>query len=123
MDIASGAVNAWTRLETVNVSEPVDLEVVSSSSEVVRDPAGYRTRSKITATHDLDVAAQVDARFASGYFCEPDDASGQFDRKLRPDVSPASNALALLIRAGYPARSPTPPSAAPGSYITSRSQR
>jgi len=56
----------------------------------------------IAATHDLDVAAQVDARFARGYFCEPDDESGRFDRKLRPGVSPSSNALALLVRAGYP---------------------
>jgi len=57
----------------------------------------------IAATHDLDVAAQVDARFARGYFGEPDDGTGRFDRKLRPGVSPASNALALLVRAGYPA--------------------
>ncbi|MBC7977995.1 MAG: hypothetical protein H7138_23685, partial [Myxococcales bacterium] len=57
----------------------------------------------IAATHDLDVAAQVDPRFARGYFGEPDDDTGQFDRKLRPGVAPTSNALALLIRAGYPA--------------------
>jgi MutS domain V len=56
----------------------------------------------IAATHDLEVAAQVDARFARGYFCEPDDDTGQFDRKLRPGVAPTSNALALLVRAGYP---------------------
>lgn len=56
----------------------------------------------IAATHDLDVAAEVDARFTRGYFCEPDDDTGQFDRKLRPGVAPTSNALALLIRAGYP---------------------
>ncbi|HMG20531.1 MAG TPA: hypothetical protein VK607_04410, partial [Kofleriaceae bacterium] len=57
----------------------------------------------VAATHDLDVAAQVDARFARGYFCEPDDAAGRFDRTLRPGVAPTSNALALLVRAGYPA--------------------
>lgn len=56
----------------------------------------------IAATHDLDVAAQVSARFARGYFCEPDDGTGQFDHKLRPGVAPTSNALALLVRAGYP---------------------
>ncbi|HEU4733873.1 MAG TPA: hypothetical protein VFT22_38535 [Kofleriaceae bacterium] len=56
----------------------------------------------VAATHDLDVAAQVDARFARGYFCESDDERGDFDRKLRPGVAPASNALALLARAGYP---------------------
>jgi hypothetical protein len=56
----------------------------------------------IAATHDLDVAAQVDARFARGYFCEPEDGTGAFDRKLRPGVAPTSNALALLVRAGYP---------------------
>jgi len=56
----------------------------------------------IAATHDLDVAAQVDPRFARGYFDEPDDATGRFDRKLRPGVAPTRNALALLIRAGYP---------------------
>jgi len=55
----------------------------------------------IAATHDLDVAAQVDARFARGYFAEPDD-NGRFDHKLRAGVSPASNALAMLVRAGYP---------------------
>jgi DNA mismatch repair ATPase MutS len=56
----------------------------------------------IAATHDLEVADQVDAGFARGYFCEPDDATGAFDRKLRPGVAPTSNALALLVRAGYP---------------------
>jgi hypothetical protein len=56
----------------------------------------------IAATHDLDVAAQVDIRFVRGYFSEPDDDTGQFDRKLRPGVAAASNALALLVRAGYP---------------------
>jgi DNA mismatch repair ATPase MutS len=56
----------------------------------------------IAATHDLDVAEQVDAGFARGYFGEPDDETGQFDRKLRPGVASASNALALLVRAGYP---------------------
>lgn len=54
----------------------------------------------VAATHDLDVAAQVGPRFGRGYFCEPDD--GTFDRKLHPGVSPGSNALALLVRAGYP---------------------
>ena len=56
----------------------------------------------VAATHDLEVAAQVDARFARGYFCEPD-GGDRFDRRLRPGVSPSSNALALLVRAGYPA--------------------
>jgi len=56
----------------------------------------------IAATHDLEVAAEVDARFARGYFGEPDDHTGRFDRKLRPGVAPTSNALALLVRAGYP---------------------
>jgi MutS-like protein len=56
----------------------------------------------IAATHDLDVAAQVDARFMRGYFREPDDDTGQFDRTLRAGVAPTSNALALLVRAGYP---------------------
>ena len=56
----------------------------------------------VAATHDLDVAAQVDARFARGYFCEPDDRTGRFDHTLRPGVASTSNALALLVRAGYP---------------------
>lgn len=56
----------------------------------------------IAATHDLDVAAQVGPGFVRGYFCEPDDETGRFDRKLRRGVSPGSNALALLARAGYP---------------------
>jgi DNA mismatch repair ATPase MutS len=67
----------------------------------VLDYLGHRDMV-IAATHDLDVAAQVDARFARGYFSEADDDSGHFDRKLRPGVSPGSNALALLVRAGYP---------------------
>jgi hypothetical protein len=54
----------------------------------------------IAATHDLDVAAQVAPTFTRGYFTEPED--GQFDRKLRPGVAPTTNALALLVRAGYP---------------------
>ena len=57
----------------------------------------------IAATHDLDVAAQVDARFSRGYFCEHDDETGRFDYPLRAGVAPTSNALALLARAGYPA--------------------
>ena len=57
----------------------------------------------VGATHDLDVADQLDARFARGYFFEPEDGAAQFDYKLRPGVSPASNAVALLVRAGYPA--------------------
>lgn len=54
------------------------------------------------ATHDLDVAAQLDARFARGYFFEAEAGATQFDYKLRRGVSPASNAVALLVRAGYP---------------------
>jgi hypothetical protein len=57
----------------------------------------------LAATHDLDVAAQVDPRFVRGHFCELDELAGTFDRKLRPGVAPSSNALALLERAGYPA--------------------
>ena len=57
----------------------------------------------IAATHDLDVAVQVGARFLRAYFREPDHATGSFDRKLHPGVSPGSNALALLVQAGYPA--------------------
>jgi MutS domain V len=57
----------------------------------------------IAATHDLDVAARVDPRFARGYFAEPDGEHGRFDHKLRAGVSPATNALAMLVRAGYPA--------------------
>lgn len=56
----------------------------------------------LAATHDLDVVEQVDVRFARGYFAEADDDSGRFDRKLRAGVSPGSNALSLLVRAGYP---------------------
>jgi hypothetical protein len=56
----------------------------------------------VAATHDLDVAAQVDARFLRAYFCEPDGDTGQFDHTLRAGVAPTSNAIALLARAGYP---------------------
>jgi DNA mismatch repair ATPase MutS len=34
--------------------------------------------------------------------CEPDDRTGRFDHTLRAGVAPTSNALALLVRAGYP---------------------
>jgi len=61
-----------------------------------------RRDAVVAATHDLDVAEQVDARFARGYFCEPDDQAGRFDYTLRPGIAPTSNALALLVRAGYP---------------------
>ncbi|HEY4057426.1 MAG TPA: hypothetical protein VGM39_12500 [Kofleriaceae bacterium] len=53
----------------------------------------------VTATHDLDVAHQLDDRFARGYFEERD---GDFDRKLRAGIAPASNAIEILRRAGYP---------------------
>lgn len=56
----------------------------------------------VAATHDLDVAEQVDAGFVRGYFSEPGDEAGRFDHTLRPGVAPTSNALALLVRAGYP---------------------
>jgi hypothetical protein len=67
----------------------------------VLDYLGRRDRV-VAATHDLDVAAQVDPRFGRGYFCEPDPTTGTFDRALRPGVAPASNAIAMLARAGYP---------------------
>ena len=54
----------------------------------------------LAATHDLEVAAQVDARFLRGYFIEGDDAG--FDHKLRPGVAPSVNAVAVLARAGFP---------------------
>jgi DNA mismatch repair ATPase MutS len=55
----------------------------------------------VAATHDLDVARRVCSRFARGHFAEL--ATGGFDRTLRAGVAPASNAVALLERAGYPA--------------------
>lgn len=57
----------------------------------------------IAATHDLDVAGRVGSRFTRAYFREPDHTTGRFDRTLYPGVSPGSNALALLVQAGYPA--------------------
>jgi MutS domain V len=61
----------------------------------------------VAATHDLEVAADVDAGFVRGYFAEPVEASAPggervFDRQLRLGVAPPANALALLMRAGYP---------------------
>jgi DNA mismatch repair ATPase MutS len=53
----------------------------------------------VTATHDLDVAHQLDQRFARGYFEERD---GDFDRTLRTGIAPVSNAIEILRRAGYP---------------------
>ncbi len=56
----------------------------------------------VAATHDLEVAAQLDARFVRGYFCELG-ASEAFDWRLRPGIAPSTNALEMLARAGYPA--------------------
>lgn len=54
----------------------------------------------IAATHDLDVASRLDARFDRCYF---DEQAGGFDRRLRAGIAPATNAIELLRRAGYPA--------------------
>jgi hypothetical protein len=61
----------------------------------------------LTATHDLEVAAEVDASFVRSYFAEPTGQGGArggpgFDRELRLGVAPPANALALLISADYP---------------------
>ncbi|MEO8703644.1 MAG: hypothetical protein ABI867_26580 [Kofleriaceae bacterium] len=53
----------------------------------------------VAATHDLDVAARLEARFVRGHFSDDDD---HFDHRLRPGIAASSNALALLRRAGYP---------------------
>lgn len=69
----------------------------------------------IAATHDLDVAAQVSPRFVRAYFREPDDETGQFDRKLRAihrRSSPPSNA-ASPARANSPKPILSSSSAAP----------
>jgi hypothetical protein len=55
----------------------------------------------IAATHDLDVATRLDPRFVRGYFAERD--RGTFDRKLCAGIAPATNAVEILRRAGYPA--------------------
>ncbi|MGE5182489.1 MAG: MutS-related protein [Acidobacteriota bacterium] len=55
----------------------------------------------VAATHDLDVATRLDARFARGYFAELPE--GGFDRTLHAGVAPSTNAIELLARAGYPA--------------------
>jgi len=54
----------------------------------------------VAATHDLDVATRLNARFARGYFEEQDE--GTFDRHLRVGIAPATNAVEILRRAGYP---------------------
>ena len=54
----------------------------------------------VAATHDLDVATRLNPRFARGYFEELDE--GGFDRHLRAGIAPASNAVEILRRAGYP---------------------
>jgi DNA mismatch repair ATPase MutS len=54
----------------------------------------------VAATHDLDVANQLGARYARGYF--EDDGSGTFDRRLRAGIAPRTNAVEILRRAGYP---------------------
>lgn len=53
------------RLETVNVLESVDLEVVSSSSEVVRDPAGHQVYiSLLRSTLDRLIAGELSLEVA-----------------------------------------------------------
>jgi hypothetical protein len=54
----------------------------------------------VAATHDLDVATRLNARFERGYFEEQDE--GTFDRHLRGGIAPATNAVEILRRAGYP---------------------
>jgi urease gamma subunit len=54
----------------------------------------------VAATHDLDVATRLNARFERGYFEEQDE--GAFDRHLRAGIAPATNAVEILRRAGYP---------------------
>jgi DNA mismatch repair ATPase MutS len=54
----------------------------------------------VAATHDLDVATTLNARFQRGYFEEQDE--GTFDRHLRGGIAPATNAVEILRRAGYP---------------------
>jgi len=54
----------------------------------------------VAATHDLDVATRLNTRFERGYFEERDE--GTFDRHLRGGIAPASNAVEILRRAGYP---------------------
>jgi hypothetical protein len=56
----------------------------------------------IAATHDLEVASRVDARFLRAHFLEIDELAGEFDRQLRDGVAPSTNAVAMLRRAGYP---------------------
>ncbi|MEO6776117.1 MAG: hypothetical protein ABI467_24370 [Kofleriaceae bacterium] len=54
----------------------------------------------LAATHDLDVANRLDQRFARAYFAEYED--GAFDRHLHTGIAPATNAVEILRRAGYP---------------------
>jgi hypothetical protein len=54
----------------------------------------------LAATHDLDVANRLDARFARAYFAEHE--NGEFDRHLHTGIAPATNAVEILRRAGYP---------------------
>ncbi|MEO8553330.1 MAG: hypothetical protein ABI678_25330 [Kofleriaceae bacterium] len=54
----------------------------------------------LAATHDLDVANRLDARFARAYFAEHE--NGAFDRHLHTGIAPATNAVEILRRAGYP---------------------
>lgn len=54
----------------------------------------------LAATHDLDVANRLDGRFARAYFAEHE--NGAFDRHLHTGIAPATNAVEILRRAGYP---------------------
>jgi isoaspartyl peptidase/L-asparaginase-like protein (Ntn-hydrolase superfamily) len=72
-----------------NVLETVDLEVVSSFSNVVRDPARYRTNDKRQTTRDAIAMIAADAQ---GNLCAGRSTSGQaFKIKRRVGEVPTSD--------------------------------
>jgi hypothetical protein len=98
-------VNAWIRLETVNVLELVDLEVVSSSSEVVRDPARRRTAAESNRCFGLMVH-QARARGAPGRRCSSSCArsgaitSGALEGAIAKTRGVAGTTVAIILRRG-----------------------
>lgn len=56
----------------------------------------------LVTTHDVELQAMLDGRYALYHFQESPDADGYFDYRLRPGPATERNAIRLLARLGFP---------------------
>lgn len=56
----------------------------------------------LVTTHDVELQALLQGRYALCHFQEDPDAEGWFDYRLRPGPATARNAIRLLARVGFP---------------------